>query len=385
MIWLSRYSFFVAFFLITSGLASGSDLTGRVINGTTKKPAAADEVVLVSLSEYGMKEQARTITDPAGHFSFASADTQATHLVRVVHQGVTYHKVAESGAKSIVVRVFDVAEKVEGIIAVMDVQRFEATADTLEVRQLITMRNDSKPPRTLMNDRPFEISLPAEAVVESGLVQVEDGKPLKQKPMRGEQDGRYYFTSPIRPGDTRFAIVYRLPYSGEALIAPQIRNPLQRFVVMLPKSMKFEPSVAGVFRPMPGASPDNVQGSAPASPDQTVAFRISGKGTLKELEGRRQQPEDDPSEQKLRPGGGLAPPIDAPDPLKEYRWQVFSGLTVFLVAGALYVMRKSRPMNMGSPPPVFSQALGRSITQRSPVEVSTRSRRHTHATQRSAR
>ena len=64
----------------------------------------------------------------------------------------------------------------------MDVQRFEATADTLEVRQLITMRNDSKPPRTLMNDRPFEISLPADAQVESGLVQVENGKPLQQKP-----------------------------------------------------------------------------------------------------------------------------------------------------------------------------------------------------------
>jgi 5-hydroxyisourate hydrolase-like protein (transthyretin family) len=377
LIWLSRYTLFVAF-LITSDLASGSDLTGTVINGTTKKPAAGDEVVLVSLSEDGMKERARTTTDPAGHFSLAIAESQGTYLVRVVHQGVMYHKVPEPGAKSIVVRVFDVAKKAEGIAAVMDVQRFEATADTLEVRQLITMRNDSKPPRTLMNDRPFEISLPADAQVESGLVQVENGKPLKQRPVRGEQEGRYYFTSPIRPGDTRFAIVYRLPYRGEALIVPQIRNPLQRFVVMLPQSMKFEPLAAGIFRPMPGTSPDNVQGTAPASASQTVAFRISGKGTLQELEARRQQAEDDPSEQKPRPGGGLAPPIDAPDPLREYRWQVLGGLTVSLVSGAIYVMRKSRPTNVGSTSPVFSQALGRSINRRRPVEVGTRSRRHTH-------
>ncbi len=378
MIWLSRYIFFVAF-LITSRLASGNDLTGTVINGTTKKPAAADEVVLVSLSEDSMKEQARTKTDLAGHFSLVRADTQATYLVRVVHRGVTYHKVVESGAKSVVVRVFDVAEKVEGITAVMDVQRFEATADTLEVRQLITMRNDSKPPRTLMNDRPFEISLPADAQVESGLVQVENGKPVKQKPMRGEQEGRYYFTSPIRPGDTRFAIVYRLPYSGEALIAPQIRSPLQRFVVMLPQSMKFEPLATGVFRPMPGTSPDNVLGTAPTSVGQTVAFRISGKGTLQELEARRQLAEDDPSEQKPRPGGGLAPPIDAPDPMREYRWQVLGGLTVFLVAGALYVMRKSRPMNMAR---VVARAPGTPLHQRGPVEIRTRSRRHTRAAQR---
>jgi len=55
---------------------------------------------------------------------------------------------------------FDVAQQLEGVTAIMDVQRFEATSDQLEVKQLITVRNDSRPPRTLMNDRPFEIQLP---------------------------------------------------------------------------------------------------------------------------------------------------------------------------------------------------------------------------------
>ena len=369
--------------LIASAFASASDLRGTVLNGSTRKPAADDEVILLSLSPDGMNESARTKTDANGHFSLITAETQATHVVRVVHQGITYHKVAEPGVKSVAVQVYDISDKVEGVTAVMDVQRFEATGETLEVKQLITMRNESKPPRTLMNERPFEIHLPVEAQVESGLVQIENGQPLKQRPIRGEQEGHYYFTSPIRPGDTRFAIVYRLPYNGKSLIAPKIRNPLERFVVMLPHSMKFEPTTAGVFRPMHDASPDNVQGPAPLSAGQTLSFRISGTGTLQELDGRRQQAQDSESEQKPRPGGGLGPPTDAPDPMRAYRGQVLCVLTVLLVAGALYVMWKSRLMNVGSHPPVFRQAPGRPVKQRIPAAMSGRSRQRAHAARRS--
>jgi len=247
----------------------------------------------------------------------------------------------ETGVKRIAVEVFDVAQRLEGISAIMEVQRFEATSDQLEVKQLITVRNDSQPPRTLMNDRPFEIELAPEARVQSGLVQVEEGQPLKQKPVPGDQKGQYYFAFPIRPGDTRFAVVYRLPYSGEALIEPRIRNPLEKFVVMLPKSMKFEPRAAGIFASMPGSTPDNVQGTAPLSPDQVVAFRISGTGTLEELEGRRQEAQNGKTGPATRPGGGIGPPIEAPDPLQKYRLPILAALIILVVAGAANVARKT--------------------------------------------
>ena len=40
---------------------------------------------------------------------------------------------------------------------VMDVEHLETVGDQLEIKQLVTMRNQSKPPRTLMADRTFEI------------------------------------------------------------------------------------------------------------------------------------------------------------------------------------------------------------------------------------
>lgn len=323
--------------LIACGAASASNLTGSVTNRTTNKPAAGSEVVLLTLSQIGMKEVARSTTDSAGRFGFTVPEKQADHLLRVIYRGITYHKMPEPEASSVAIEVYDTAEKLEGLTAVMDVQRFEARGDTLEVKELITMRNASVPPRTLMNGRPFEIQLPPEAQVESGLVQVENGQPLKYKPTPSEQKGRYYFLFPLRPGNTRFAVVYRLPYRGAAIIEPRILNPQERFVVMLPKSMKFEPGAQGVFQPMPGVTQDNVLGTAPVEPGQTVSFRISGTGTLVELEGRRQEAQ---AAETTRPGGGLGPPIELPDPLHDQRWFILGGLAVGMAVGAVCVLRR---------------------------------------------
>src|SRR5437879_200838 len=195
----------------------------------------------------------------------------------------------EPDVNRVVVQVYDVVDKLEGVAAIMDVQRFEARSDTLEVKQLVTLRNASKPPRTLMNDRPFEVQLPPEAQVKSGLVQIEDGQPLRDKPAPGEHKGEYYFRYPLRPGDTRFAVVYQLPYSGKAVFEPKIRNAQERFVVMLPKSMRFE---------------QRAQASS---------------------------------------GGGPGPPPKSPGPLQNHDSFILWGLTVVLTAGTvyLYVRRRS--------------------------------------------
>jgi hypothetical protein len=239
------------------------------------------------------------------------------------------------------IKVFDVAPQVNGVRAIMDVERFEATSNRLEVKQLVTMRNQSRPPRTLLNDRAFELQLPPDAKVQYGLIQVEDGQPLKQRPVPGDQAGQYYFAFPLRPGDTRFAVVYDVPYDGRATITPVIRNTNERFVVMFPKSMKFEPRDTKLFEAMPGTTADNVQGTGPVLPVQTVAFEISGTGTLAELEGRRQQAKQTEAPTKPRPGGGLGAPIGAADPVDNYRWHILGGFATVLVAGALFVIRKS--------------------------------------------
>jgi hypothetical protein len=189
-----------------------------------------------------------------------------------------------------------------------------------------------------MNDRPFSIQLPANAQVLSGLVQLGDGEPLKGKPIPGERKDEYYFRSPLRPGDTRFAIVYRLPYNGKAVVEPTIRNALERFVVMLPKSMTFEPQAGGIFQAMANVSQDNVQGTGPVTLGQTLAFRISGTGTLAELQGRQQPSRRDSVQPAGQPDQGFqtSPGTSGRDKL------ILSGLAVVLLVFSAVLIAKTR-------------------------------------------
>jgi hypothetical protein len=82
----------LALILLLSSLATAQTLTGIVRNSTTNKPAAGDDVVLLSLGQ-GMEEAGRTKTDAKGHFTF-KLEAQGPHLVRVIHQEVTYHRMA---------------------------------------------------------------------------------------------------------------------------------------------------------------------------------------------------------------------------------------------------------------------------------------------------
>src|SRR5689334_18587933 len=82
----------LVFFLASaSTFSSASDISGSVVNKTTNKPAVGDDVILLSLSS-GMQETARTKTDSQGRFHLAVPDEGVQHLVRVVHDGVNYHK-----------------------------------------------------------------------------------------------------------------------------------------------------------------------------------------------------------------------------------------------------------------------------------------------------
>ena len=72
------------------GFASAQNITGTVTNGTTGKPAAGDDVALLSLSQ-GMEEVGSGKTDAQGRFSLAGpAEQGVPHMVRVTHGGVNY-------------------------------------------------------------------------------------------------------------------------------------------------------------------------------------------------------------------------------------------------------------------------------------------------------
>src|ERR1700742_1072016 len=103
--------------------AQAAAVTGTVTNKTVNKPAAGDDVVLVTLGQ-GMQEAARTKTDAHGRFSIDLPDNNM-HLIRVDHQHAAYFEPVPPGTTSVNVDVYDVAAKLEGVSTEADVMRFE--------------------------------------------------------------------------------------------------------------------------------------------------------------------------------------------------------------------------------------------------------------------
>ncbi|MGH7594300.1 MAG: carboxypeptidase regulatory-like domain-containing protein, partial [Gemmatimonadales bacterium] len=244
-----------------------------------------------------------------------------------------------------------------------DVRRFQAKDNQLEGIALFAVNNTSEPPRTQMNDKNFEFYLPEGAHVDQAMAMTSGGQPVNSEPVPQKEKNRYAFDFPLRPGETQFQVVYELPYTGKLAVQPKLLYGTQHFVVMLPKTMTFSPADGTAFKAMddPRQSDAIVQVVTNASPNQPLCFIVSGAGVLEDSKDDSAgtptpapAPNSDTASAADRPGGGLGPPIDAPDPLEKYRWFILGGFGVVLTAGAIVIVGRSKS---ALPDPVADEEL----------------------------
>ena len=337
--------------LLLSSLAAAQTLTGTVKNSTTGKPAAGDDVILLSLGQ-GMEEAGRTKSDAKGNFIFKLDNAQGPHLVRVIHEEVTYHRMAPPGTTSVEVTVYDVSKKVEDISVIADIMRFQAGQGQLQVERTFAVNNNSKPPRTQMNEHNLEFYVPDGATINEGQAMTAGGQPVNSAPVPegANAKNRYAFLFPLRPGETRFSVVYTVPYTGSVNIDPKSVYPLEHFVVIAPKSIQFSAAPGASFQvaPYPGQPDANVEVTSNTKLGQPLAFKLSGEGMLAsqtQTEDGGQPSQGSSAQAESRPGGGLGPPIDAPDPLQKYRWYILGGFALVLIVGGVYVASRQQASN----------------------------------------
>jgi hypothetical protein len=342
--------------------AAAQNITGTVTNGTTGKPASGVDVTLLALSQ-GMQEVGSAKTDAQGHFSFpAPKDPQAPHMVRATYGGVGYFPQAGPlmpGATTAALTVYDSAKKIDGLAQTVEVNRLQSDGKQLDGIVLYALTNQSQPPRTLANDKgTFEIVLPAGAELETAQAKGPGGQPIATQPTPGSEKNHYLLTYPLRPGETQFQVSYHMPYSGEATFVPKAARDIQHFVVMTPKSMTFTPKDAQGFQAMKDAQ-STIMVATNVKSGQDLGFRISGTGVFPaddQQAGQAAPPDatgggamaggggSQAAAPENRPGGGLGAPIDAPDPLHDYRVYILGAFALVLVMGGFYVIsRSNRP------------------------------------------
>jgi hypothetical protein len=359
-VYLKPVNYLVALvILLLSSLSSvaaqdtAQTLTGTVTNGTTNKPATGDEVILINLTN-GMDVAGSTKADASGKFSFKLTGPPGPHLIRAIHQGVTYHQIAPPGTNSVDVNVYDVATKVTGLSVTVDVLRFQTDNGTLQGVRTFAVNNNSSPAKTQMNDHNFEFYLPANAKIEQVEARAPNGQPITTQATPQAEKNRYAIVFPLRPGETQFQLAFTLPYSGKITIDPKPLYPSEHFVVVLPKTMQFTAANPSGFQLVkdPSQGDNLMEVARQAKPGQALSFTLRGTGTIVEPpeEGAAgAPPEQQPAQGRdNRPGGGLGAPIDAPDALQKYRWPILFGFAVLLAVGG-WAVTKRQPAVASSP------------------------------------
>ena len=326
---------FAFFCLCISTSVFAAQITGTATNGTTKKPAAGDEVVLLSLAG-GMDEVAHTKTDAQGRFTVNFPDENVQHLVRVIHQGVNYYHAAPPGTASVDISVYDASREVPNILQESRILRLQTKDGQLEVSEAYTLRNESQPPRTRNGDHTFEVTVPDGAQLKDGMVAGPGGMPTTTVPVPTGKKNHYAFSYAVKPGRSQFQVVYQLPYSGSHEFTVTPDTALAELGVLLPKSMKFTAG-GGNFVPDTDEAGMAVFFAKSIPAGQAVKFSVSGEGSApREAQGGA------PAPQSGAPGGGLGAPIDASAPLASSSAFIVGGLIAIMAGVAFWLALRSR-------------------------------------------
>jgi hypothetical protein len=285
---------------------AADNITGVARNQTRHRPAAGDEVILLRLDQPGpnqsLQEEERTRTDQQGRFSLAVRYPEELHSVRVVHQGVDYDQRAAAG-EAVSIDVFDAIAKVQGVTGTIEIIRAGTNGNLLHVSDLIEIKNDSNPPLTQAGERTFEVYLPAHAKIDSVLAAGPGniGGMIAAAPVAREP-GHYTVNFPLRPGASKIAFNYDLPYDGQVTFHPKSVYPVQQLAVMIPPTMRFT-SRSPAFQPLKAGNNNyQVEAASRVNAGERPTFEISGDGALPAVQAQTQSP-------PKVPGGFVSNPV----------------------------------------------------------------------------
>ncbi|MBO0911376.1 MAG: hypothetical protein J2P13_06245 [Acidobacteria bacterium] len=272
-------------------------IRGSVENLSRNQPAAGDDVVVLGMDRAagsGPPAVARAKTDAQGAFLLPVPGSGTAYLVRVLHQGVSYDLRASAG-DNLSIAVFDAQPRVPAISGSIEILRLGTRAAAgqklLHVSDMYEIRNDSNPPITKAGASTFEVYLPANAKIGSVLAagpsprleggqeaaQDEIGRMISAKPVAGEP-GHYTVNFPLRPGASKFAFNYDLPYQSHTLFETSRQYSVQEFAVMMPWTMRFS-SPSSAFHPLTKSQDQyQVEAVTQLKAGRGPQFEVSGYG-----------------------------------------------------------------------------------------------------------
>jgi hypothetical protein len=255
-------------------------LQGSVQDGTTGAAQSGDLVVVVS----GNEEVGRTATDEDGHFMINASFTHAVQgvlAIRVLHEGVTYsHPVRFDSPVS--VAVYDTSTSREQISEYMCVLQFQTgSPGLLEVTELHAIKNDSWPPRTVVNADNFRLSIPIDARDLSLAITEADGQGARLS-FSGNEIGNApkALAIPLEPGLTKYVIKYSLPYNGHFASHRLLQYRTEKLFLIAPPAMQLSVGRTLKFRSVEDHTGAQVREVDSVAKNNPFTVQLRGNGIL---------------------------------------------------------------------------------------------------------
>ena len=343
---------------VLAAAAFAGTVTGTVTNGTTGKPAAGVDVILIQL-QGTMKPVAQTKTDAQGHYELSNpALGQGPMLIRAVYRGVNYHEPATPGKDVVDMQVFEPTEKANAFAVTAHAIILQPDGSDLVVGEEFNVSNKTDPPVAYY--RPsgsFLFSMPPGAQFSDASVVGTSGMPVVQNPLdKGKNEKAIDY--PFRPGDSTVRLAYRIPYpNNQAQLKFISPYGADRLAVFAPPSVQvtgggFSPAgteqgFSVYMRDTVAANTPiavSVSGTAPPPQQQDSGAPDSGGANAGAAGGDDSQNPSVNSRADSEAAAPVASVTTLPARLDSLKWILVAGFAAIFVLGALYVWRQPQTM-----------------------------------------
>ncbi|HEV2298788.1 MAG TPA: carboxypeptidase-like regulatory domain-containing protein [Candidatus Acidoferrales bacterium] len=219
--------------------ASAATVSGKVTNGTTNKPVAGAEVILLQL-QGGMEPVATAKTDANGNFSIDnSLIGTAPMLLRVPYKGVLYHQPVPPGASTANVEVYDATTDLRGIVVATRAIVLQPKESSLLVGEEYTIENQTQPPVAYyLKSGTFRFLLPQGAQMNQVTASGPSGMPVVQGTIDQGNNAEAVDWA-FRPGENEIRLSYQLSYpSNQATIRTSSPYAAQKVILVAPPGLQ---------------------------------------------------------------------------------------------------------------------------------------------------
>jgi len=337
---------------ISAPRAVAGTLAGTVTNGTTGKPAAGVDVILIQL-QGGMQPVANTKTDAQGQFHFDNPGLGAgPMLVRVVYRGVNYHEPITPGKTTAEVQVFEPTDKPSAFAVTSHAVIVQPNGADLIVGEEYAIENKTQPPVAFYReDGSFNFSIPDGAQFSQASAWGASGMPVVQGTIdKGKNQMAIAF--PFRPGESGVRLSYKMPYPGNRIELKNVSPyPIGKLIIAAPPSVQISGDgilSAGQDQGFNVYTRDAVAGGA------AVTINISGTAPMPATEqgsstGQSPMPAGGDNSanasvnSRLETAGAESPTTAAttmPARLDSLKWIVAGGFASIFALGAIYLWRR---------------------------------------------